>query len=151
MFKIRDGADRRGQGKLDSHKDAGVKWVHFFCGLYRARLICSRIRIWPWPERSGSWPKRERGEESWRSEKGGCTGLNTLECISISWLWLHCRQTSASAALSGGYAPTCQIKEEKREKKKRRPRHLGSNSAGCLCNSVHRSLRCINHTQCGLL
>jgi len=43
-----------GTGDRDSHKDAGVKWVHFFCGLYRARLIWSRIRIRPWPERSGS-------------------------------------------------------------------------------------------------
>lgn len=97
-----------GKGWLDSHKDAGVKWVHFFCGLYRARLIWSRIRIWPWPEGSGCWPE---GERSQAGAAGSCTGLNTLECISISWLWLHCRrQTSASAALSGGYAPTCQIK-----------------------------------------
>jgi len=67
-----------GKGWLDSHKDAGVKWVHFFCGLYRARLIWSRIRIWPWPEGSGCWP-----------EGGAIAGRGGGKLHRLKHTWMH--------------------------------------------------------------
>jgi len=130
-----------GTGDRDSHKDAGVKWVHFFCGLYRARLIWSRIRIRPWPERSKSGSGSDRGR------------------LKHTWMHFHF-MAMASLPPNVGVCRfvwwLCANLPNKRGEKGSLNRVLEwdwntSGSAGCLCNSVHRSLRCINHTQCGLL